>query len=39
MLLLISKDFISGMAIITLGIPPNLVNLASTSPNVRETYD
>jgi len=34
----ISKVFISGLEINTLGLPPNFVNLASIFPNALETY-
>lgn len=33
----ILKDFISGVAITTLGLPPNFANLASASPKVLDT--
>ena len=34
---MILKDFISGVATTTFGLPPNLASLASASPNVLET--
>ena len=36
---MILKDLISGSAITTFGLPPYLINLASASPNVLETYN
>jgi len=35
----ILNEIISGVAIITFSFPPNLLNLASASPNVLDTFD